>query len=443
MRRRRLAAAGSLLAGAGAIVGAFFTVVPNLDTDVLTVLGFALAAGILWFGMRRQGLVRDIALVGSGVLGGLLIVEILLLGRPLAELVMVGGFFLSLALARVAFSLHVRLPPAPAPRRPVMLWNPRSGTGRAAELDLAGQARERGIDVVVLNPGDDLAALARKAVADGADALAMAGGDGSQAVVAAIAAEHDLPYACIPAGTRNHFALDLGVDRTDVVGALDALVHGGERRVDLAEANGQVFVNNVSLGVYALAVQDPQYRGRKVRTLLSTLKRALGSDEQRLDLRWRGPDGDRHRGALLVLVSNNPYRLDRLISIGTRPRLDAGVLGVTVAGRLLGRGDEGTGPQRPWREWPSASFVVEAPDARPIAAGVDGEATTFDSPLLFTVRPRALRVRIAPAHPGASPSAVAPDGAWDALRQLVRIARYGPQSPGAVPGQAGSPVARG
>ena len=95
----------------------------------------------------------------------------------------------------------------------------------------------------------------------------MAGGDGSQAIVAAMAAEAGLPYACIPAGTRNHFALDLGVDRDDVVGALDALVDGRERRVDLAEVNGRVFVNNVSLGVYAEAVQREGYREAKLRTI--------------------------------------------------------------------------------------------------------------------------------------------------------------------------------
>jgi diacylglycerol kinase family enzyme len=81
----------------------------------------------------------------------------------------------------------------------------------------------------------------REAVARGVDGLTMAGGDGSQALVAAIAAEHDLPYACMPSGTRNHFALDLGVDRKDVVGALGAFIDGGERYVDLAEVDGKVF----------------------------------------------------------------------------------------------------------------------------------------------------------------------------------------------------------
>ena len=119
------------------------------------------------------------------------------------------------------------------------------------------------------------------AVADGADALAAAGGDGTQALIASIAAEHDLPFACIPAGTRNHFALDLGVDRDDVVGALDAFVTGGERRVDLAEVNGRTFVNNVSLGLYAEAVQREGYREAKLRTILDTAPDVIGTDGSR------------------------------------------------------------------------------------------------------------------------------------------------------------------
>ena len=153
--------------------------------------------------------------------------------------------------ARVAFSPWRSLPRRPPPSHPVLFVNPRSGGGKATELGLAEEAEKRGIEAVELQPGDDLEQLVREAVGRGANGLAMAGGDGSQALVAAIAAEHDLPYACIPAGTRNHFALDLGVDRDDVVGALDAFVDGGERLVDLAEVNGRVFVNNASLGVYA------------------------------------------------------------------------------------------------------------------------------------------------------------------------------------------------
>ena len=183
---------------------------------------------------------------------------------------------------------RARLPTPDRQAHPVLFFNPKSGGGKAEKFKLAEEARARGIEPIELTLGTDLEQLVRDAVADGADGLAMAGGDGSQAVVAAIAAELDLPYACIPAGTRNHFALDLGVDRDDVVGALDSFVDGGERRVDLAEVNGRVFVNNVSLGLYAEAVQQEGYRDAKLRTILDTLPEALGPEGEGLDLRWRG-----------------------------------------------------------------------------------------------------------------------------------------------------------
>ena len=248
----------------------------------------------------------------------------------------------------------------------------------------------------------------------------MAGGDGSQAIVAAIAAERGLPYACIPAGTRNHFALDLGVDRDDVVGALDAFVDGGERTVDLAEVNGRVFVNNVSLGLYAEAVQHDEYRDAKLQTLLDTVPDVLGADgEEQLDLRWTGPGGQTHHAGAAVLVSNNCYRLGRAIGSGTRPRIDDGLLGVTVIGAPRGGGDRGRRLQRPWREWSSPTFEVDSD--RPVAAGIDGEALVLDPPLVFRIRPGVLHVRVARQHPGASPSATAPDGMWAGVRELVRI----------------------
>ena len=161
--------------------------------------------------------------------------------------------------------------------RPVLFVNPRSGGGKAARASLVERARERGIDALVLGPHHDLAALVDDAVADGADALGVAGGDGSLGVSAAAARAHGLPFVCVPAGTRNHFALDLGVDRDDLVGALDAFGdHGVERSIDVAEVNGRVFLNNLSLGIYGEAVQQTAYRDAKVRTLLETTAEVLG-----------------------------------------------------------------------------------------------------------------------------------------------------------------------
>ena len=256
--------------------------------------------------------------------------------------------------------------------------------------------------------GDDLEVLARGAVARGADGLAMAGGDGSQAIVAAVAAEFGLPYACVPAGTRNHFALDLGVDRDDVVGALEAFVDGGERWVDLGEVNGRVFVNNVSLGLYAEAVQREGYRDAKIRTLLNTVPEVLGASGGEPDLRWRGPGDHEHRGGVAILVSNNRYRLGRALASGTRPRIDDGLLGITVIGPISWRDDEGRSLQRPWREWSAPTFRVDS--ERSVAAGIDGEALVLEAPLDFRIRPGVLRVRVARKHPGASPSAILPEG---------------------------------
>ena len=165
--------------------------------------------------------------------------------------------------------------PAAPPRRPVLLINPRSGNGRATRAALAEHAREQGIEAVVVTPEQSLAGLVRQAVEGGADALGMAGGDGSLAVVATAALTHGLPFVCIPAGTRNHFALDLGIDRRDVVGALGAFADGVERRIDVGMVNGRLFLNNVSLGVYADAVRHPAYRDAKLRTLLETARAGL------------------------------------------------------------------------------------------------------------------------------------------------------------------------
>jgi diacylglycerol kinase family enzyme len=337
------------------------------------------------------------------------------------------GLVVSLAAASAAFTIHVDLPNAPAPRRAVLFFNPRSGGGKAERFQLAKEARERGIEPIELKPGDDLETLVRRAVEGGADGLAMAGGDGSQAIVAKVAAEVGLPYACVPAGTRNHFALDLGVDRDDVVGALDAFVDGGERRVDLAEVNGRVFVNNVALGLYAEAVQRSGYRDAKIRTVLDTMPDVVGPGGSDIDMRWTGPGGHEHHAGAVVLVSNNQYRFGHAVGSGTRPRIDDGLLGIVVVGAPSGRGQNGSSPQRPLRSWSAPTFEVDAD--QPVPAGIDGEALVLDAPLRFGIRPGVLVVRVARKHPGASPSAIAPEGMWASTEELARIAFGHNQNP--------------
>ena len=417
---RRLAAIVALVVGAATIALALAIAVSEFPRG-LGLLGCLLVAGgAAWYGVLRRGPARAAGLTVAGLaLAGA--VAVLFAGESrVAELLALAGLLVALAAARGTLAAHVDLPVASAPRRPVLFFNPRSGGGKAERFSLAAEARARGIDPIELKRGNDLETLVRDAVDHGADALAMAGGDGSQAIVAAIAAELGLPYACVPAGTRNHFALDLGADGDDVVGALDAFVDGGERTVDLAEVNGRVFVNNVSLGLYAEAVQRKGYRDAKLRTLLDTVPDVLGPDSGNLDLRWTGPGGHAHHSGAAVLVSNNRYRLGRAVGSGTRPRIDDGLLGMTVVGAPSGRGEGARGLQRPWREWSAPTFEVDAD--RPVPAGIDGEALVLDPPLCFRIRPRVLHVRVARKHPGASPSAMAPDGAWAGIRELARIA---------------------
>jgi diacylglycerol kinase family enzyme len=419
MTRRRVAAASALALGPAALVLALAAAVASFPGGLIAFAGVALVLAAAAYGAVRRGAARALAL-GAAVLGAALTVVLVVSLQPVLVLLAVACLWLSLAAMRTAFRPHVPLPRVAPPGHPVLFYNPNSGGGKAERLHLADEARARGIEPIELTRGADLETLVRAAVAAGADGLAMAGGDGSQAVVATVAAERGLPYACVPAGTRNHFALDLGVDRDDAVGALDAFVDGGERVVDLAEINGRVFVNNVSLGLYAEAVQRAGYRDAKLRTLVDTLPDTLGPDGG-LDLRWRGPDGDEHTEAAAVLVSNNRYRLGRAAGSGTRPRIDDGLLGVTVLGV------SGSPRRLCLRAWSAPSFEVES--ERPLPAGIDGEAARLEPPLRFRIRPAALRVRIARAHPGASPSAFEPDDPWEIPHALASIAAGEPSEP--------------
>jgi len=384
--------------------------------SVLACVVVALA--VAWWALVRRGFARVVGAVVAVMLLVGAVVLVVLEGRALADALVLAGLVVSVAAASRAFVVRAQLPAGSPLKRPVLFYNPKSGGGKAERFQIAREARARGVEPVELHLGDDLGKLVRDAIADGADAVGVAGGDGTQAIVAAIASERGLPYVCVPAGTRNHFALDLGVDRDDVVGALDAFTKGRERVVDLAEVNGRVFVNNVSLGVYAEAVQSAGYRDAKLRTLADTVPTVLGPGGEGLDLRFSGADGREHKTGAVVMVSNDPYRLGRVLGSGTRPRLNAGALGITVAGE-----DGAGGAHKPVEEWSAPSFEVRSDG--PVAAGIDGEAAKLDPPLKFHTRPHALRVRIAPQHPGASPSAAMPEGPWDAIRALVHIAIHG------------------
>jgi diacylglycerol kinase family enzyme len=256
------------------------------------------------------------------------------------------------------------------------------------------------------------------------------GGDGSQALVAEGAARHGLGFVCVPAGTRNHLAMDLGLDRDDVVGALDAFGAAVERRIDLGLAGERVFVNNATAGLYAKIVQSPAYRDHKAGTALELLPEMLGPDATPFDLRFTGPDGSEHASAHLIMVSNDRYELGRAEGFGSRRRIDAGSLGIVAArfgstqdaARFAQRQADGDRRRRPagWLEWSDTTFEVRS--GQPVEVGLDGEALVLDPPIRFRTMPGALRVRLPANAPGYSPAAAVPTKGWATITALLQTA---------------------
>jgi diacylglycerol kinase family enzyme len=268
----------------------------------------------------------------------------------------------------------------------VLFVNPKSGGGAASRARIDERARERGIEVVLLGRHQDLAAAIDGVLEGGADALGVAGGDGSVSTVAAAAWAHRLALVCVPAGTRNHFARDLGLDPADPAAALDAFTDGTEARIDVATVNGRLFLNVVSLGIYGEAVRRSAYRDAKLRTLMETARTVLGPGAEIPELDLVDDRGIQHDRPAVVLVSNNPYALARPSARGARPTLTGGRLGIIVIGKPAGT------HRPPARSWSATSLEVDA--ATRIHAGLDGESVGLDPPLRFEIQPGALRVRV-------------------------------------------------
>ncbi|MFJ3543474.1 diacylglycerol/lipid kinase family protein [Streptomyces rubiginosohelvolus] len=434
---RLLARCAVVAATAAALVLLLALGVGGLLVVVVGLLGLAICAAGIWWSVARRGPVR--------LLGALVAVA-----APIAVLVFYvrSGLWLIALISSLCWvtasacgraALHRARPPrsqrpvrARRPRRAVLIMNPKAGGGKVARFDLVKRAERLGARVILLDPSApaDVGVLARQAVENGADLLGVAGGDGTQALVAAVAAEHGLPFLVIAAGTRNHFAMDLGLDRADPARCLDALTDGEEIRVDLGDVSGRPFVNTVSFGVYADIVQSPEYRDDKRGTALKLMPDLLTRPgARRLDA---CVDGARLADQQALLISNNPYiSPDELSGAGRRPVLDDGELGV-IGLRVENAAQAAElalwGSQAPGLTVATARRVeVKAGGPRgPVTAGgeearlavaVDGEALWLRTPVVCSVRSRALRVLLPRERRGEPPPAPPVD--W---RKLLALA---------------------
>lgn len=422
----RAAACAALACFAGAIAVVLVRLVDRPIALPIAVVAVSVAATAGWTALVGRGRRRVTAGVVSALAFGGLLAFSGVVGL-MSTLVTAALLAASEAGARAAFGRHRPSGRVVGPAlRGVLLVNPRSGGGAADSNHLVEEAAERGIGVILLTPGADLRALAEEAADNGADVLGVAGGDGSQALVADVVRRRGLAFVCVPAGTRNHFALDLGLDRADVAGALDAFEMAVEQRVDLGQVGDRVFVNNVSLGVYAEIIQADSYRDAKVGTAAAMLPDLLGPDRAPSDLRFLGPDGRVESNADVLLVSNNAYQLRSLGGLGIRSRLDSGRLGLValniegardiaalVALESVGAIERFHGFQR----WERPTIRVDA--TQEVSVGVDGEPLCLTPPLLFRSLPGALRVRVPLHAPGAR--ALRP-GVRGTVHGLIRVA---------------------
>ncbi|WP_369147336.1 diacylglycerol kinase family protein [Streptomyces sp. R44] len=406
----RLLARLALLAALGSLVVLLLALG---DGGLLVVgagfLGLVLCAAGIWWFVAHRGAVRLIGLLLAIAAPIGVVVLFAYGGLWLTALILCLCWGVALACARQALrrsrpKRSMRAVAAEPPKNPVLIMNPKSGGGKVGRFHLVERAEELGARVILLDPSApaDVAELARGAVTEGADLLGVAGGDGTQALVAAVAAEHDLPFLVISAGTRNHFAMDLGLDRSDPSRCLDALTDGEELRIDLGDVDGRAFVNTVSFGVYADVVQHPEYRDAKAGTALTLMPDLLlGDGVRRLDARI---DDTMLSAQQALLISNNPYvSPDELTGGGRRPTLDdgeLGVLGIRVedaaqAADLAVRGSQSTA-----LTVRTAHRVEVTAHTAEIPVAVDGEALRMPTPVTCTLRPGALRVRVPRNRPG-------------------------------------------
>ena len=432
-RQRWLARLAFAAALAAAVVLLLAGGLKSVTALVTGFAGLAIVCAAAWWFLTHRGIGRwlaaallvaaPVAVIVVYIAAGLLW-EIALSAVLAAAAVAAGRAALSTGRPAAKPDEHAAAPQ----RQPFVIMNPRSGGGKVAKFGLAGKAADLGAEVALLEgPGVvDVAALARDAVDAGADLLGVAGGDGTQALVAGIAAGRDIPMMVISAGTRNHFALDLGLDRDDPATSLDALTDGVELRIDLGLIGDRTFVNNASFGAYAQVVQSPAYRDDKSGTALAMLPDLLtGHQGAHLVVRIDGQvilDGPQ-----AVLVSNNPYETSDIAGLGRRAQLDQGVLG--VVGVKIENAAQAAGLLRKAQRSRSVTMltareVVIDADQPQIPVGIDGESVLMPTPVRCTIHPLALRVRVPRSRPGVPEPRPAMD--WSRLgHQALTFTRGG------------------
>lgn len=401
------------LLGYGAIM--FLLLVLVLRNPGLLALWAATTLGLMysaWLSFTGRGKRLRQGKLLLGLFGIAWVLELLLIAREPGNIrtIILIGLVSSLYIVVVAIlrreywktrrESNSKVNSAPQFKKPYLIINPKSGGGRATKARLSEHAQKLGITTIVLSKGDNIEALARKAVKDGADVLGVSGGDGSIGAVAKVAIEQDLPIVVLAGGTRCHFARDLGLNPKEIVDGLAGFV-GTERKIDVGDINGRIFLNNASFGLYADIVDNPDYRDNKIAVSRAVLQDILAGKKPGYPLKFR--HGKKSFSSVVqILVGVNRYKTVQLLELGARDQLDKGVLQVTAITKLSDQlvrqmlkvlsvdfsGDikKVSGVE----QWDAKTFQVSG--SKRIVVGVDGEREEYTSPITVTVRPGALRI---------------------------------------------------
>ena len=432
--QRWLARLSFALAALAVVIVVVFAGLRSFAMLAAGLAGAVVSLAAAFYFLARRGILRWVSLAvvvlaPIAVIVGYAFARLLWVAIASAAVWVLAGVTAGLALtsdeADWPMPEHQAQPPA---TRPYLIMNPRSGGGKVGKFDLKRKAEDLGAEVFLMSGPEpvDVAEVARAAVAQGADLLGVAGGDGTQALVAGIAAQHGIPFMVITAGTRNHFALDLGLDRENPVACLGALSDAVELRVDLGVIAGQTFVNNASFGAYAEVVESPAYRDDKLNTTLNLLPDLLqGHRGARLSART---DGVEIGAPQALLIANNPYGTGDIAGLSRRARLDRGILGVVgvkvgsarQAVSLL-RGTRGAG-----LSILKAKEIEITADAPQIPVGIDGESVLLATPVRCAIRPGVLRVWVPRERPGVPRPK--PPVNWATLRHLAAFRRRRPRT---------------
>ena len=248
--------------------------------------------------------------------------------------------------------------------------------------------------------GSDLEDQVRDAIAAGSDRVGVAGGDGTIRSAASLLADAGVALLPVPTGTRNHFAREVGIDTLERAGS--AWKDGTDRRVDLAEVNGERFVNNSSIGFYAALVKERESHERHLPKYLAQVVAAWA--QARRGHRFSVSVDGRHYRAWIVFVGNGCYG-DRMTDLLGRETLDANTLDVrilradqrfarvrSVIAILVGR----SGRSSVVKRLTAAEVEIDLAGRTSVDVALDGEVVTLANPLRYRSLPCALTVRVPP-----------------------------------------------